>query len=87
MNTGLKVACVWHDSDVIEVRVIAENAKLWGTANVYVGTDGLLEAASTLAGFPKHSHDKREVTLARWGRSGKRSSPFRVLQLSYNALV
>lgn len=61
MSTGLKVAYLWHDNDVIEVRVTVENARFRGTANVYVGTDGLLEAAGTLAGFPKHSRDKREV--------------------------
>ncbi len=68
MNTGLKVAYVWHDSDVIEVRVTAENARFRSTANVYVGTDGLLKAAATLAGFPKHSRDKREVTFGAVGK-------------------
>ncbi|MBB5065939.1 hypothetical protein [Granulicella mallensis] len=68
MNPGLKVAYLWHDSDVIEVRVTAENAKFRGTADVYVGTDGLLEAAAALVGFPKNGLDKREVTF---GAAGK----------------
>ena len=58
MSTGLKVTHLWHDNDVIEVRVTAENATFRGTADVYVGTDGLLEAAATLAGFPMDAHDK-----------------------------
>ena len=68
MITGLKVAYLYHDGDVIEVRVTAENAGFRGTADVYVGTDGLLEAAATLAGFPKDNLDKREVIF---GASGK----------------
>lgn len=68
MSTGLKVAYLWHDNDVIEVRVSAENARFRGTANVYVGTDGLVEAAAALAGFPKHSRDKREVICGAVGK-------------------
>jgi hypothetical protein len=69
MNTGLKVTYLYHDGDVIEVRVTAENAGFRGTADVYVGTHGLLEAAATLAGFPKNTLDKREVVF---GASGKK---------------
>jgi hypothetical protein len=68
MNPGLKVAYLWHDSDVIKIRVTAENAKFRGTADVYVGTDGLLETAAALAGFPKNGLDKRAVAF---GAAGK----------------
>jgi len=68
MSTGLKITYLWHDSDVIEVRVTAENEGFRGTADVYVGTDGLMEAAATLAGFPKDSRDKREVVLGARGK-------------------
>jgi hypothetical protein len=68
MSTGLKIAYLWHDSDVIEVRITAENARFRGTADVYVGTDGLLEAVATLAGFPMHSRDKREVIFGALGK-------------------
>jgi hypothetical protein len=51
MNVGLKVAYLYHDGDVIEVRITAENANFRGTADVYVGTDGLLEVAAVLEGF------------------------------------
>jgi hypothetical protein len=68
MSTGLKVAYLWHDNDVIEVRVTAENPRFRGTANVYVGIDGLREAAAQLAGFPKHNRDKREVHFGAVGK-------------------
>jgi hypothetical protein len=37
MKAGLKVSYLWHDNDVLELRVIAENADFRGTAAVYVG--------------------------------------------------
>jgi hypothetical protein len=68
MNDGLKVAYLWHDNDVIEVRVTVENVKFRGTADAYVGAGGLLEATSLLAGFPTNNLDKREVVF---GAAGK----------------
>lgn len=68
MSTGLKVTYLWHDNDVIEVRITAENATFRGTADVYVGIEGLLEAAATLAGFPMNAQDKREVIFGAMGR-------------------
>jgi hypothetical protein len=71
MIEGLKVSYLWHDRDVIEVRITAENAEFRGTADVYVGTDGLLEAASMLAGFPSNNLDKRWVEF---GAAGEESA-------------
>jgi len=68
MNLGLKVAYLWHDTDALELRVTAENAEFRGTADVYVGTDALLAAATTLAGFPKNNLDEREVVFGAAGR-------------------
>lgn len=68
MRTGLKVTYLWHDNDVIEVRVTVENAGFRGTADVYVGTDGLLEAAATLRGFPINGRDTREVVFGTEGK-------------------
>ena len=50
MNAGLKVTYLYHDGDIIEVRIVAENVSFRGSADVYVGTDGLLEAAAVLEG-------------------------------------
>jgi hypothetical protein len=69
MNVGLKVAYLWHDIDALELRVTAENTEFRGTADLYVGTDALLEAATTLAGFPKNHLDQREVVF---GAAGKK---------------
>jgi hypothetical protein len=68
MNAGLSVSYLWHDSDVLEVQVIAENADFRGTAAVYVGTGDLHEAAATLLGFPKNQGDKREITFGAFGK-------------------
>jgi hypothetical protein len=68
MNAGLRVSYLWHDSDVLEIRVIAENADFRGTAAVYVGTGDLREAATTLLGFPKNPLDKREITFGAFGK-------------------
>ncbi len=67
MNVGLRVTYLYHDIDLIEVRITAENAAFRGSANVYVGTDGLLEAAATLEGFPKDRQDTREVIFGAAG--------------------
>ena len=67
MSVGLKVTYLYHDIDLIEVRIKAENAAFRGSANVYVGTDGLVEAAAALEGFPKDRRDTREVVF---GASG-----------------
>jgi hypothetical protein len=71
MNMGLKVTYLWHDIDVIELRVVAENADFRGSADVYVGTDELLEAATMLAGFPTDRFDKREV---KFGANGPKTA-------------
>ena len=68
MDTGLKVVYLWHDMDVIEVRIAVENANFRGTADVYVGAGGLLDAASLLTNFPVSNRDKREVVF---GTAGK----------------
>jgi hypothetical protein len=67
MNEGLKVTYLYHDLDLIEVRVTARNERFQGSADVYVGTDGLLEAVSALQGFPKDRSDKREIVFGAAG--------------------
>jgi hypothetical protein len=46
VKPGLKVTYLYHDGDIIEVRIIAQNASFRGSADVSVATDGLLEAAA-----------------------------------------
>jgi hypothetical protein len=71
MNAGLKVTYLYHDGDIIEVRIVAENVSFRGSADVYVVTDGLLEAAAILEGFPKDRQDTREVAF---GAAGPKSA-------------
>jgi hypothetical protein len=71
MNAGLKVAYLYHDGDIIEVRIVAENLSFRGSADVYVGTDGLLDAAAVLKGFPNDHQDTREVVF---GAAGSKSA-------------
>lgn len=67
MNVGLKVTYLYHDIDLVEVRITVENAAFRGSADVYLGTDGLLEAAAVLKGFPRDRQDTREVTFGSAG--------------------
>ena len=69
MHVGLKVAYLWHDIHALELRVTAENTEFRGTADVYVGTGDLLEATTTLSGFPKNHLDKREVLFGAFGKN------------------
>jgi hypothetical protein len=68
MNAGLRVSYLWHDVDVLEVKVVAENGEFRGSAAVYVGTGDLVAAATKLRGFPKDPLDKRDVTFGAFGR-------------------
>ena len=67
MNAGLKVDYLYHDGDIIEVRIVVENLSFRGSADVYVGTGGLLDAAAVLEGFPKDREDTREVVFGAAG--------------------
>jgi hypothetical protein len=67
LNPGLKVTYLYHDGDIIEVRIVSQNASFRGSADVYVGTDGLLEAAAVLERIPKDRSDTREVAFGAAG--------------------
>ena len=63
MVIGLLIKFLWSDIDVIEIRISASNGEFSGTADAYIGWDGLAQAASVLAGFPNSINDVRELTL------------------------
>jgi hypothetical protein len=67
MIIGLKVTYLYHDVDVIKVQVTAQNTRYKGSADVYMGTDDLLEAADALNGFPKDCQDRREINFGAAG--------------------
>jgi hypothetical protein len=68
MTRGLQVKYLYNDSDIIELRIIADNGRFCGTTNVYVGMGELPNVAEILRGFPKDSADSRDVTLGAFGR-------------------
>ncbi len=51
----------------MEVRVTAENGRYKASADVYVYTNGLLDAVKALESFPKDSQDTREILLGAEG--------------------
>ena len=67
MSLGLQFSYLWHDLDVIELRIVAENIGFRGCAELYIEHGQLLEVAEILKGFPQHSKDSREVVLGAFG--------------------
>jgi hypothetical protein len=67
MTAELRIEPVWHDQDLVEVKVTASNEAFSGAACVYIGLDGLRAAADELAGFPSRPNDRRRID---WGQTG-----------------
>jgi hypothetical protein len=67
MIAGLQFTYLYHDFDIIEVRIVAQNRGFRGTADVYEGTGELLEAAAHFSGFPTDSNDRREFVFGAFG--------------------
>lgn len=69
MIVGLSIKPLWSDVDVFEVAVSGSNGEFGGSAAVYVGIDGLAEAASMLEGFPRTTSDMRQFELGTFDSS------------------
>jgi len=67
MTAQLRIEPVWHDQDLVEVRVTASNEIFSGAACVSIDPDGLRAAADELAGFPSRPGDRRRIN---WGQAG-----------------
>jgi len=67
-GSRFQVTYLYNDTDIIELRIIADNGRFCGTANVYVGMGELSNVAECLRGFPNDSSDTREVTLGAFGQ-------------------
>jgi len=67
MSIGLEITYLYHDIDIVEVRISVANAQFCGSADVYVGRGELLEVVQTLKGFPKHTSDTREIVFGAFG--------------------
>jgi hypothetical protein len=68
---GLQFCYLYHDIDVIELRISVGNGRFSGSADVYVATGRLLEVCAALKGFPSNSDDERDL---RFGAFGSRAA-------------
>jgi hypothetical protein len=64
MKPRLTIEPVYHDTDLVEVRVSASSETFSGAVCVYVSTGELAAAAKELQGFPAGPTDKRRLA---WG--------------------
>jgi hypothetical protein len=69
MTKGVQISYLWHDVDVIKIRVRIENDDFSGAADLYVGHGDLRAAGKKLKGFPKDSRDERQFELGSFGDS------------------
>jgi hypothetical protein len=67
MKQGLRFEYLYHDNDIIEIRIVADNGLFRGTADVYIGRDTLSEVAEGLERFPEGSSDLRKFELGGFG--------------------
>jgi hypothetical protein len=67
MEKSLIIKYRWHDTDVVEVSVLAWNGRFAGQTNLYVGQGDLETISKQLAGFPEKPLDRREVVLGAFG--------------------
>jgi len=66
---AIKLSYLYHDVDVIEVRIVAQNPEFKASADVYVGIGQLNEVAAHIEGFPTNPQDTREVLLGAFGNN------------------
>ncbi len=59
---------IWHDNDVLNLRVLAWKGDFGGVAEIYEGVGDLHVAASNLRGFPSNPSDRREIVFGRFAR-------------------
>ncbi len=67
MDIGLQFELIYKDADVIQIRISAWNGLFGGTADVYAGIGRLEEIAATIAGFPDHPSDTRDIVVGAFG--------------------
>ena len=69
MQASIEFQLIWHDNDVLNLRVSAWNGSFGGVADIYEAIGALETAASNLRGFPKSPSDKREVIFGNFHRN------------------
>jgi hypothetical protein len=68
MGVGIEFQLIWHDNDVLNLRVSAWNGDFGGVAEIYEGVGDLHVAASNLRGFPNNLRDRREIVFGNFDR-------------------
>src|SRR5438477_5900173 len=68
MEVGIEFQLIWHDNDVLNLRVLAWNGDFGGVAEIYEGVGDLHVAASNLRGFPNNPSDRREIVFGNFDR-------------------
>src|SRR6266481_2168312 len=68
MEVGIEFQLIWHDNDVLNLRVSAWNGDFGGVAEIYEGVGDLHVAASNLRGFPNNPSDRREIVFGNFDR-------------------
>jgi len=68
MDVGFDFQLIWHDNDVLNLRVSAWNGAFGGVAEVYEAIGDLQAAAALLRGFPNSPADIREVVFGNFDR-------------------
>jgi hypothetical protein len=67
MEKVLVISYLYHDGDILQLRVRAWNGRFGGDTKLYVGRDGLTAVANELRGFPRGKDDSRETVLGAFG--------------------
>lgn len=60
---GISLEIVYCDPDIVEVVAAVSNDRFSGVASLYTSLAEVADAARTIAGFPAHTGDVREVRL------------------------
>lgn len=63
MYLGLQLTAIYHDHDLLKLRITASNNHFAGTADVYVSLDEPEQIASALQHFPHDPSDTRAVSI------------------------
>jgi hypothetical protein len=67
MDRCIQLSYLYHDVDIVELKVSAWNGIFGGSTSLYIGKGELASMATLLAGFPVGLRDRREITF---GASG-----------------
>ncbi len=63
MYVGFVFQVIWHDYDIINLRISAWNRAFGGAVETYEAIGHLRDAAQQLRGFPKSPTDMREIVF------------------------